>query len=219
LWARWQGPSPVYVYVCMLVSIKLWAGWQGASPVYGNVCMLESMKLWASWQGASPVYGNVCMLESKKLWASWQGPSPVYGNVCAYEYEFVCKLTRTINYVWKCVCLWVWSCEQVYKDHHLCTYMCVCACKYEVVRATALHGVSVYTFTWLDHVPCIDSTYVKAQCRHSLAYCCNSIVVRSRTHRMNAVEHHLTLVGETHGTSGQCVSFSLIDAGSVLLPA
>ena len=27
------------------------------------------------------------------------------------------------------------------------------------------------------------------------------------------------LVGETHGTSGQCVSFSLIDVGSVLLPA
>jgi len=27
------------------------------------------------------------------------------------------------------------------------------------------------------------------------------------------------LVGETHGTSGQCVSFSLIDAGSVLLSA
>jgi hypothetical protein len=27
------------------------------------------------------------------------------------------------------------------------------------------------------------------------------------------------LVGETHGTSGQCASFSLIDAGSVLLPA
>ena len=27
------------------------------------------------------------------------------------------------------------------------------------------------------------------------------------------------MVGETHGTSGQCVSFSLIDAGSVLLPA
>jgi len=27
------------------------------------------------------------------------------------------------------------------------------------------------------------------------------------------------LVRETHGTSGQCVSFSLIDAGSVLLPA
>ena len=26
-------------------------------------------------------------------------------------------------------------------------------------------------------------------------------------------------MGETHGTSGQCVSFSLIDAGSVLLPA
>jgi len=29
----------------------------------------------------------------------------------------------------------------------------------------------------------------------------------------------LALVGETHGTSGQRVSFSLIDAGSVLLPA
>jgi len=27
------------------------------------------------------------------------------------------------------------------------------------------------------------------------------------------------LVGETHGTSSQCVSFSLIDAGSVLLSA
>jgi hypothetical protein len=27
------------------------------------------------------------------------------------------------------------------------------------------------------------------------------------------------LTGETHGTSGQCVSFSLIDAGSVLLSA
>jgi hypothetical protein len=27
------------------------------------------------------------------------------------------------------------------------------------------------------------------------------------------------LMGETHGTSGQCVSFSLFDAGSVLLPA
>ena len=26
-------------------------------------------------------------------------------------------------------------------------------------------------------------------------------------------------MGETHGTLGQCVSFSLIDAGSVLLPA
>jgi hypothetical protein len=26
-------------------------------------------------------------------------------------------------------------------------------------------------------------------------------------------------VGETHGILGQCVSFSLIDAGSVLLPA
>ena len=29
----------------------------------------------------------------------------------------------------------------------------------------------------------------------------------------------MDLVGETHGTSGQCVSFSLVDAGSVLLPA
>ena len=29
----------------------------------------------------------------------------------------------------------------------------------------------------------------------------------------------IPLVGETHGTSGQCVSFFLIDAGSVLLPA
>jgi len=28
-----------------------------------------------------------------------------------------------------------------------------------------------------------------------------------------------SLVGETHGTLGQCVSFSIIDAGSVLLPA
>jgi hypothetical protein len=29
---------------------------------------------------------------------------------------------------------------------------------------------------------------------------------------------YFPLVGKTHGTSGQCVSFSLIDAGSVLLP-
>jgi len=32
-------------------------------------------------------------------------------------------------------------------------------------------------------------------------------------------QHVFCPVGETHGTSGQCVSFSLIDAGSVLLPA
>ena len=30
---------------------------------------------------------------------------------------------------------------------------------------------------------------------------------------------YIPLVGESHGTSGQCVSFSLIDAGSVLLLA
>ena len=29
--------------------------------------------------------------------------------------------------------------------------------------------------------------------------------------------NQLNLVGETHGTSGQCVSFSLFDAGNVLL--
>ena len=36
---------------------------------------------------------------------------------------------------------------------------------------------------------------------------------------MTLFKTRMSLVGETHGTSGQCVSFSLIDAGSVLLPA
>ena len=67
----------------------------------------------------------------------------------------------------------------------------------------------------MEDVSSVHGCCVRTEKNHDFCFHC----VDSQPFELCIVMESVEPVEETHGTSGQCVSFSSINAGSVLLPA
>jgi hypothetical protein len=89
-----------------------------------------------------------------------------------------------------CVCVCV--CVRMCADVCLCACVCVCVC-------ACIFCVCVCVCVCFATIVCLQFS--------------------NNRHARHTCKFTVPAMGETHGTSGQCVSLSLIDVGIVLLPA